>query len=48
MDTICTDGEFQRKTEGYVIWGTFSAAAEKSGSHDRRRSLKGLSIDEAH
>jgi serine protease Do len=25
MDIICTDGEFQSKTEGYVNWGTFSA-----------------------
>jgi hypothetical protein len=31
MDIICTDDELQRKTEGYVTWGTFSVPAGESG-----------------
>lgn len=38
MDTICTDDEFQSKTEGYVNWGTLSAAEKRS-----RRCRLGLS-----
>jgi hypothetical protein len=44
MDIICTGGEFQSKTEGYVNWGTFSAVEKGSSGHLFRR----LALEESN